>query len=154
MSNFLEKNEKNVVFYFRNQLHNDVLLSPSKHLLNESIRTGNDLVFFSMTSPPPSMLARISKSCLLWLFYLKALCAEEVNGLLQKKTLLNKMEDYQDYIAAFIDKILSTEGQCLLVHKKRVSTFCFLVFFLEKLSRFCRIYSLFAVCIASFFYSC
>ncbi|KAI7806303.1 putative E3 ubiquitin-protein ligase TRIM33 [Triplophysa rosa] len=52
----------------------------------------------------------------------EALCAEEVKGLLQKKTLLNKMEDYQDYIAAFIDKILSTEGHCLLVHKKRIES--------------------------------
>lgn len=75
----------------------------------------------------------------LWLFCLKTLCAEEVKGLLQKKTLLNKMEDYQDYMAAFIDKILSTEGHCLLIHKKRVSNFyllfCFLrnrIFFLES----------------------
>ncbi|XP_056618681.1 E3 ubiquitin-protein ligase TRIM33 isoform X2 [Triplophysa dalaica] len=52
----------------------------------------------------------------------EALCAEEVKGLLQKKTLLNKMEDYQDYMAAFIDKILSTEGHCLLIHKKRIET--------------------------------
>ncbi|KAA0703354.1 Transcription intermediary factor 1-beta [Triplophysa tibetana] len=52
----------------------------------------------------------------------EALCAEEVKGLLQKKTLLNKMEDYQDYMAAFIDKIQSTEGHCLLVHKKRIET--------------------------------
>lgn len=52
----------------------------------------------------------------------QTLCGEEVKGLLQKKTLLNKMEDYQNYIAAFIDKILSTEGHYLLVHKKRIET--------------------------------
>lgn len=52
----------------------------------------------------------------------EVLCAEEVKCLMQRKMHLSKMEDCQDYISAFIDKILSTEGHCLLVHKKRIET--------------------------------
>ncbi|XP_073728271.1 uncharacterized protein trim33l isoform X1 [Misgurnus anguillicaudatus] len=52
----------------------------------------------------------------------EVLCADEVKSLMQRKMHLSKMEDCQDYISAFIDKILSTEGHCLLVHKKRIET--------------------------------
>jgi len=57
------------------------------------------------------------------MFNFKALYAEEGKCLLERKTSLNRLECCQDYIVAFIDKILSTEGHCFLVHKKRVSRF-------------------------------
>ncbi|XP_042628568.1 transcription intermediary factor 1-alpha-like [Cyprinus carpio] len=53
---------------------------------------------------------------------IEALFAEEVGCLLEKKTSLNKLEGCQEYIAAFIDKILCTEGHGLLVHTKRIET--------------------------------
>ncbi|XP_056089091.1 E3 ubiquitin-protein ligase TRIM33 [Rhinichthys klamathensis goyatoka] len=53
---------------------------------------------------------------------IEALYAEEGKCLLERKTSLNRLECCQDYIVAFIDKILSTEGHCFLVHKKRIET--------------------------------
>ncbi|XP_016380135.1 tripartite motif-containing protein 66 isoform X2 [Sinocyclocheilus rhinocerous] len=53
---------------------------------------------------------------------IEALFAEEVGCLLERKTSLNSLEGCQEYIAAFIDKILCTEGHCLLVHTKRIET--------------------------------
>ncbi|XP_052475243.1 E3 ubiquitin-protein ligase TRIM33 [Carassius gibelio] len=53
---------------------------------------------------------------------IEAVFAEEVGCLLEKKTSLNRLEGCQEYIAAFIDKILCTEGHCLLVHAKRIET--------------------------------
>ncbi|KTF92463.1 hypothetical protein cypCar_00012748 [Cyprinus carpio] len=53
---------------------------------------------------------------------IEALFAEEVGCLLEKKTSLNKLEGCQEYIAAFIDKILCTEGHGLLVHTKSIET--------------------------------
>ncbi|XP_067304651.1 transcription intermediary factor 1-beta isoform X2 [Pseudorasbora parva] len=53
---------------------------------------------------------------------IEALYTEEGNSLLERKTSLNRLEGCQDYILAFIDKILSTEGHCFLVHKKRIET--------------------------------
>ncbi|XP_051576245.1 transcription intermediary factor 1-beta isoform X2 [Myxocyprinus asiaticus] len=53
---------------------------------------------------------------------IEALYAEEVKSLMLRKISLNRIEGSQDYITAFIDKILSTEGHCLLVHKKRIET--------------------------------
>ncbi|XP_052000798.1 E3 ubiquitin-protein ligase TRIM33 [Xyrauchen texanus] len=53
---------------------------------------------------------------------IEALYAEEVKSLMLRKTSLNRIEGSQDYVTAFIDKILSTEGHCLLVHKKRIET--------------------------------
>ncbi|XP_051574412.1 transcription intermediary factor 1-alpha-like isoform X2 [Myxocyprinus asiaticus] len=52
----------------------------------------------------------------------ETLYAEEVQSLMLRKTSLNRIEDCQDYITAFIDKILSTKGHCLLVYKKRIET--------------------------------
>ncbi|KAK7147278.1 hypothetical protein R3I94_009956 [Phoxinus phoxinus] len=53
---------------------------------------------------------------------IEALYAEEGKCLLERKTSLNRLEGCQDYIVAFIEKILSTEGHCFLVHKKRIET--------------------------------
>ncbi|ROJ29203.1 E3 ubiquitin-protein ligase TRIM33 [Anabarilius grahami] len=53
---------------------------------------------------------------------IEALYAEEGRCLLERKTSLNRLEGFQDYIVAFIDKILNTEGHCLLVHTKRIET--------------------------------
>ncbi|XP_016410044.1 tripartite motif-containing protein 66-like, partial [Sinocyclocheilus rhinocerous] len=53
---------------------------------------------------------------------IEALYAEEVGCLLERKTSLNRLEGCQDYIAAFIDKILCTEGHCLLTYTKRIET--------------------------------
>ncbi|XP_048010191.1 transcription intermediary factor 1-alpha isoform X1 [Megalobrama amblycephala] len=53
---------------------------------------------------------------------IEALYAEEGRCLLERKTSLNRLEGFQDYIVAFIDKILNTEGHCLLVHTKTIET--------------------------------
>ncbi|XP_077070571.1 uncharacterized protein trim33l isoform X2 [Siphateles boraxobius] len=53
---------------------------------------------------------------------IEALYSEEGKFLLERKTSLKRLEGCQDYIVAFIDKILSTEGHCFLVHKKRIET--------------------------------
>uniref|UniRef100_A0A8C2FPU9 E3 ubiquitin-protein ligase TRIM33-like n=1 Tax=Cyprinus carpio TaxID=7962 RepID=A0A8C2FPU9_CYPCA len=53
---------------------------------------------------------------------METLYAEEVGCLLERKTFLNRLEGFQDYIAAFIDKALCTEGHCLLIHTKRIET--------------------------------
>lgn len=55
------------------------------------------------------------------MFHFKAVFAEEVGVLSERKSSLNRLEGCQDYIADFIDKIQSTQGHCLLVYKKRVS---------------------------------
>lgn len=54
---------------------------------------------------------------------LKGLCDEEEKSLKVMKTSLKKLEDRQEYITAFIHKILSTEGQCILRHKMQVRVF-------------------------------
>ncbi|KAF4088283.1 hypothetical protein AMELA_G00080440 [Ameiurus melas] len=51
---------------------------------------------------------------------LEGLCDEEEKSLKVMKTSLKKLEDKQEYIAAFIHKILSTEGQCILQHKMQI----------------------------------
>ncbi|KAK2902957.1 hypothetical protein Q8A67_007670 [Cirrhinus molitorella] len=53
---------------------------------------------------------------------IEAQYAEEVGCLLERKTSLNRLEGCQDYIAAFIDKVLCTEGHYLLVHTKKIET--------------------------------
>lgn len=55
--------------------------------------------------------------------YLKRLCDEEEKSLKVMKTSLKKLEDRQEYMTAFIQKILSTEGQCILRHKMQVRVF-------------------------------
>ncbi|XP_053484514.1 tripartite motif-containing protein 66 isoform X2 [Ictalurus furcatus] len=51
---------------------------------------------------------------------LEDLCDEEEKSLKVMKTSLKKLEDKQEYITAFIHKILSTEGQCILQHKMQI----------------------------------
>lgn len=80
--------------------------------------------FVGLASYQPSILFRNLKSVTLTsfcMFDFKDLYAEEGRCLFERKTSLNRLEGFQDYIVAFIDKILNTEGHCLLVHTKRVS---------------------------------
>lgn len=74
---------------------------------------------------PPFLLRNLKTVTLTTLctFNFKALYEEEGKCLLERKTSLNRLEGCQDYIVAFIDKILSAEGHCFLIHKKRVSLF-------------------------------
>ncbi|KAB5586914.1 hypothetical protein PHYPO_G00007010 [Pangasianodon hypophthalmus] len=51
---------------------------------------------------------------------LEGLCDEEEKSLKVMKTSLAKLEDKQEHITAFIHKILSTEGQCILRHKMQI----------------------------------
>ncbi|XP_073703618.1 uncharacterized protein trim33l [Garra rufa] len=53
---------------------------------------------------------------------IEALYAEEVGCLLERKTSLDRLEGCQDYIAAFVNKVLCTEGHYLLIHTKRIET--------------------------------
>ncbi|XP_016085699.1 E3 ubiquitin-protein ligase TRIM33-like [Sinocyclocheilus grahami] len=53
---------------------------------------------------------------------IEALYAEEVGCLLERKTSLNRLGGCQDYISVFIDKVLRTEGHCLLGYTKRIET--------------------------------
>lgn len=76
------------------------------------------------------------------MFDCKALYAEEVGSLLETKTSLNRLEGCQDYIAAFIDKVLCTEGHCLLIHTKRVSCSIFCLFLMyHKRSKPCSVFT-------------
>ncbi|KAL6488502.1 hypothetical protein MHYP_G00022430 [Metynnis hypsauchen] len=45
---------------------------------------------------------------------------EEEKRLMEMKTTLRSLENRQEHITAFIQKILSTEGQCILLHKKQI----------------------------------
>ncbi|KAL7887511.1 hypothetical protein AOLI_G00052320 [Acnodon oligacanthus] len=45
---------------------------------------------------------------------------EEEKSLMEMKTTLRSLENRQEHITAFIQKILSTEGQCILLHKKQI----------------------------------
>ncbi|KAF7708517.1 transcription intermediary factor 1-alpha isoform X2 [Silurus meridionalis] len=51
---------------------------------------------------------------------LESLCDEEEKSLTVMKTSLKKLEDREEYIAAFARKILSTEGYCVLQHKMQI----------------------------------
>ncbi|XP_060777843.1 E3 ubiquitin-protein ligase TRIM33 [Neoarius graeffei] len=51
---------------------------------------------------------------------LEGLCDEEEKSLKVMKANLKKLEYRQEYITAFIHKILSTEGQCILQHKTQI----------------------------------
>ncbi|KAF5907760.1 E3 ubiquitin-protein ligase TRIM33-like, partial [Clarias magur] len=51
---------------------------------------------------------------------LEGLCNEEEKSLKVMKTNLKKLEDRQEYITAFLHKVLSTEGQCVLRHKMQI----------------------------------
>ncbi|XP_060726349.1 tripartite motif-containing protein 66 isoform X4 [Tachysurus vachellii] len=51
---------------------------------------------------------------------LGGLCDEEEKSLEVMKMSLKKLEDRQEYITAFLQKILSTEGQCILRHKMQI----------------------------------
>lgn len=56
---------------------------------------------------------------------MKGLCNEEEKSLKVMKTSLKKLEDRQEYITAFLHKVLNTEGQCVLRHKMQVRFFFF-----------------------------
>ncbi|XP_026855801.2 transcription intermediary factor 1-beta isoform X1 [Electrophorus electricus] len=45
---------------------------------------------------------------------------EEEKSLLEMKTNLRKLEERQEYVTAFIHKILRTDSQCILLHKKQI----------------------------------
>ncbi|XP_053350870.1 E3 ubiquitin-protein ligase TRIM33 [Clarias gariepinus] len=51
---------------------------------------------------------------------LEGLCNEEEKSLKVMKTSLKKLEDRQEYITAFLHKVLNTEGQCVLRHKMQI----------------------------------
>ncbi|XP_072535534.1 uncharacterized protein trim33l isoform X2 [Salminus brasiliensis] len=46
---------------------------------------------------------------------------KEQESLMKMKTALKSLENRQVYITAFIRKILSTKGQCVLLHKKQIA---------------------------------
>ncbi|XP_022529297.2 transcription intermediary factor 1-alpha [Astyanax mexicanus] len=51
---------------------------------------------------------------------MESLYDQELTNLMKEKTTLKSLENRQLYITSFIQKILSTEGQCILLHKKQI----------------------------------
>ncbi|XP_017568609.1 E3 ubiquitin-protein ligase TRIM33 [Pygocentrus nattereri] len=50
----------------------------------------------------------------------EGLYKEEEKSLMEMKTTLRCLENRQEHITAFIQKVLGTEGQCILLHKKQI----------------------------------
>lgn len=69
----------------------------------------------------------VERVCVCFIYILvcvKELYEAEEKRLLEMKKTLTGLEEKQEYNTAFIQKILSTEGQSILLHKKQVRVFC------------------------------